>query len=151
MTWPDELFSQYIHHPWGTPEVPKPGCEPSRMTLLFGIPNTISPGKGGILGMGKFENHWFTAQVSRLYYAQIVNISGFGGPIFSIIATEPGHCGIKAQLIYTWMGVTMLQYDFEFECHIIFICHEILFFLWIVFNYLKNVKITAYGPYQNRG
>lgn len=70
------------------------------MTLLFGVLNKISPGKGGILGVGKFENHWFTAQVIRLYYAQIVNISGFWGPIFSIIATEPGHCGIKAQLVF---------------------------------------------------
>lgn len=71
------------------------------MTLLFGVPNKISPGKGGISVVRMFENHWFTAQVSKLYYAQIVNISGFLGPIFSIIATEPGHCGIKAQLVYT--------------------------------------------------
>lgn len=87
--------------------------------------------------VGKLENHWFTAQVIRLYYAQIVNISGFGGPIFSIIATEPGHCGIKSQLVFTWMGVTMFWYDFEFECHIIFICHEILFFSGFFLNHLK--------------
>lgn len=53
--------------------------------------------------VGKFENHWFTAGVSKLFYvkAQIVNISGFWGLMSSVMATELGHCGTRAQVICT--------------------------------------------------